>query len=255
MSGQTLLSVQSLCVRLKNGDAVLDNVSLEVRTGEVLCIVGGSGSGKTTLGLAMVGQLPSAMELVSGRMIFQERDITHLSPVERQKINGRHISMVFQDPLSAFDPVNRIGDQIRETKRVHRMAEEPGVEPLLRSVGISDPARVAASYPHELSGGLRQRAMIGLALCCDPQLMIADEPTSNLDVTVQARILKLFEDLKETRRLVTIFITHDLGIARRLGGQVIVMNKGKIVDRGHVSDVLSSSKEAYTRDLMEAEGL
>jgi peptide/nickel transport system ATP-binding protein len=258
MKGE-LLSVKKLSVRLRDDhEPILRDVSLAVRPGSIVAVVGGSGSGKTTLGLAVMGLLPTALEGCGGEVLFEGEDILRFKADQLRALRGRKIGMVFQEPVSAFDPVYTIGSQIAETLAAHDLlasSQIPSrVVELLALTGVPDPKRVSRSYPHELSGGLRQRAMVAQAIACGPSLLIADEPTSSLDVTLQARILELFARLRTELGLAVIFITHDLGIARHLADEVIVMCRGEVVERGPVASVLSAPRQSYTRDLIAAEG-
>jgi ABC-type glutathione transport system ATPase component len=258
MKGE-LLSIKKLGVRVRDGGTpILKDISLAMRPGSILAVVGGSGSGKTTLGMSVLGLLPPALERVSGEIMFEGTDVACLPPQQMRAICGRRIGMVFQEPISAFDPVYTIGFQIAETLAAHHVlgsAQIPSrILELLALAGVSDPERVSSSYSHELSGGLRQRAMIAQAIACGPSLVIADEPTSSLDVTVQARILQLFARLRKELGLAVVFITHDLGIARYLADEVVVMCCGEVVERGPVASVLSAPRQSYTRELIAAEG-
>jgi ABC-type glutathione transport system ATPase component len=250
------LSVKQLNVRLRDdGRSILKDVSFDLPVGSVGAIVGGSGSGKTTLGLALLGILPTAMWRSSGEIVFEGRDIARLSPRELQKVRGQRIGMVFQEPVSALDPVYTVGFQIAETLEAHRIASGPRTFELLEMCGVPDPARVAGSYPHELSGGLRQRAMIAQAIACGPTLLIADEATSSLDVMLQAKIIELFKDLKTKLKLSILLITHDLGVARALADHVVVLSRGEVVEQGPMAKVLSGAGHSYTRELIAAEEL
>ncbi|MBF0386325.1 MAG: ABC transporter ATP-binding protein [Candidatus Omnitrophica bacterium] len=258
-----LLEVQGLSVSLPQSGvagarSVLSNVSFAVSRGAVLGIVGGSGSGKTTLGLALLGLLPSVMVLAGGQVIFDGRELTKLSPEEWRALRGAGISMAFQEPMSAFDPVMTIGAQIQETVLAHEKissaaARERALE-ALRLSGLADPVRIAAAYAFELSGGLRQRAMIAQALACRPALLIADEPTSSLDVNTQEKILELFQELRRSLGLSIIIITHDLGVVRRTADEVVVLCRGVVVEQGKVAQMMSAPRADYTRLLLEAEG-
>ncbi len=256
---ENILSVQGLSVRLcgENGTDILRSVSFDVPSGMIVGIVGGSGSGKTTLGLAVTGLLPAAMERLSGRIIYGGRDISGFSSAEMRVIRGAKIGMAFQEPMSAFDPVMTIGAQIAETVLAHEAASGPALRErvlaALRSSGISDPVRVAAAYPFELSGGLRQRAMIAQAIVCGPNLLIADEPTSSLDIDTQGKVLDLFKELRCSLGLSIILITHDLGVVRRTADRVVVLCRGSVVEQGDVRQVLTFPHAVYTRTLLEAE--
>jgi ABC-type glutathione transport system ATPase component len=255
----SVLSIKNLSVRLCGaGGGILREVALEVPQGAIVGIVGGSGSGKTTLGLAALGLLPAAMERVTGSVLVDGRDVTAASAEALRAWRGSVISMAFQEPASAFDPVMTIGTQIKETLLAHENVSHPVAQgrmlEALRSAGLKDAARVAAAYAFELSGGLRQRAMIAMAIVCRPKLLIADEPTSSLDSATQEKILDLFRELRRTLGLSIVLITHDLGVVRRVADDVIVMCKGEVVERGKVAQVLTAPCADYTRILMEADG-
>ena len=254
-----LLTVNDLTVALHDvsGGVILENVSCAVRKGAILGIVGGSGSGKTTLGMAVLGIVPSAMRVVSGQIIFEGKNILDLSREEMRRVRGSRIGMVFQEPMSAFDPVFTVGAQIRETILAHRVISKSSLEKkilaLLEAAGVPDPRRVAQSYSHELSGGLRQRAMIAQAISCEPALLIADEPTSSLDVTLQAHIMELLRRIRKDLGVSILLISHDLGMVRNLADEVVILDRGRVVESGCTKDVMTKSKEPYTKALMECE--
>ena len=253
-------SVQHLSVKLRGngGGMILRDVSLDVPTGVIIGVVGGSGSGKTTIGLSMLGLLPSAMERISGELIFEGKNIADSSPEEWRGVRGARVSMAFQEPMSAFDPVMTIGAQIQETVAAHEnlsatAARDRSLE-ALRLAGIGDPVRVASAYAFELSGGLRQRAMIAQAIVCRPALLIADEPTSSLDMATQDKILALFADLRRSMGLSILLITHDLGVVRRVADEVVVLCRGEVVEQGRVGQVLNVPRAESTKILLEADG-
>lgn len=235
---------------------LLDSVNLEIPELSITALVGGSGSGKTTTGLAILRLLPLALSIESGKIFFNDEDLLKASKERIRKVRGGEISMVFQEPLNAFNPVFSIGYQIGEVLQVHtsldRAQRQRRILELLDLVGLPYPKRMAKDYPHQLSGGMRQRAMIAQAIAGDPKLIIADEPTSNLDVTLQARIIELFKKLRSELKLSILLITHDLGMVEHMADHVAVMTQGKIVESGVTSDVLSKPKHQYTRELMEA---
>ncbi|MCK5015234.1 MAG: ABC transporter ATP-binding protein [Candidatus Omnitrophica bacterium] len=235
---------------------LLDSVNLEIPELSITALVGGSGSGKTTTGLAILRLLPLALSIESGKIFFNDEDLLKASKERIRKVRGGEISMVFQEPLNAFNPVFSIGYQIGEVLQVHtsldRAQRQRRILELLDLVGLPYPKRMAKDYPHQLSGGMRQRAMIAQAIAGDPKLIIADEPTSNLDVTLQARIIELFKKLRSELKLSILLITHDLGMVEHMADHVAVMTQGKIVESGVTSDVLSNPKHQYTRELMEA---
>ena len=236
---ETILTVKNLTLALreKPETLILDDVSLTVPRGTIMGVVGGSGSGKTTLGLAMLGMIPGAMQVKAGKIIFEELDLFTLPDEDLRRLRGARISMSFQEAASAFDPVFTVGDQILAAMAAHnpsagKLARQKMFD-LLSLVEIPDPRRVAENYPHELSGGLRQRAMLALALSARPAFLIADEPTSSLDVTLQARVMQLFRKLRRELGLSMVLIAHDLGMVERLADEVVVLSKGRVVGKDH----------------------
>ena len=260
MNASPILAVEGLTVDfLSDADPVraVDNVSFSVAPGETLCILGESGSGKSVSSSTILDILdcPPA-DIVSGRITFEGRDMAALDPVERRDINGRRIAMIFQDPLAHLNPVYTIGWQICEVFEAHGVcrAEEArrrAIE-LLGHVGIPEPATRIDHYPHEFSGGQRQRIMIAMAIALKPSLLIADEPTTALDVSVQAQILDLLRDLQRESGMALIMITHDLEVAAAMADRIIVMKAGKIVEEGPAREVFTSPRHDYTRNLMNA---
>jgi peptide/nickel transport system ATP-binding protein len=257
---EALLSVRDLRVRFagEDGDVqAVDGVSFELEPGEVMAIVGESGSGKSVTAQAVMGLIPSRNATVEGSVRLRGRELTGANETEMQKVRGAEVAMIFQDPMTSLNPVYRVGAQIVEAIRAHRPdatkgeARERAVE-LLDSVGIPEPGRRVDSYPHEFSGGMRQRAMIAMALALEPSVLIADEPTTALDVTIQAQILRLLERLNRERDLATIVITHDLGVVAEVADRVLVMNEGRIVERGDLDQVFYAPEDPYTRKLLGA---
>lgn len=230
----------------------VDNVDLAIDHGSVVGVVGESGSGKTTLAHAIVGLLPPRAQIAGGAVLFGGRDLARLAAEELRKVRGREIAMVFQDPLTYLNPTLRIGTQIAEKFWAHKtergVATGPAIATLMREVGL--PIGTETRYPHELSGGMRQRALIAMALACRPSLIIADEPTSALDVTTQAQILDLFRALQRSHNTAFLIITHDIGVAAELCDYVCVMYAGQIVERGSVFDVLERPEHPYTQGLL-----
>ena len=267
MLNKQLLGIKNLCISLKvenNFVKIVDDVSFNLNYGEVIAVVGESGCGKTVTSQAIPRLLPKELIIQSGRILFHTGenngilDLSKLNPKDKniRKIRGKHIGMIFQEPMSSFSPVYTIGNQIREVIQLHRGLSKKEarkvVVDLLDKVGISNPSVAASQYPHEFSGGMRQRAMIARALSCNPALLIADEPTSSLDVTIQAQILVLMKQLQEEFEMSVIFITHDLGVVAQIADRVYVMYLGKIVEEGKVRDVFGNPKHPYTNGLMNA---
>ncbi|MEA2241388.1 MAG: peptide/nickel transport system ATP-binding protein [Solirubrobacteraceae bacterium] len=259
MAGEPLLRVEDLRVHFDTPDGVVravDGISYELERGRVLGIVGESGSGKTVSSLAIMGLLGAERAHVSGRVLLGGRDLLALGDEQMRAIRGNEIAMVFQDPLSALHPFHRVGAQVGEAIRAHRdvsrrQARARTVQ-LLETVGIPDAARRAGSYPHELSGGMRQRAMIAMALANEPALLVADEPTTALDVTVQAQILDLVARLKDELGMAVLIITHDLGIVAETADEVAVMYAGRIVERGPVERIFAAPEHPYTWGLLRS---
>ncbi len=254
-----LLRVEDLSVAFRSEDGVVqavDRVSYDVEQGRTLGIVGESGSGKSVSSLTVMGLTRSSAATITGRVLFQGRDLTTLGAEELRRIRGNEIAMIFQDPLSSLHPFYRVGDQIIEAVRAHndvtkRQARARAVE-MLGLVGIPDPERRADSYPHEFSGGMRQRVMIAMALCNDPKLLIADEPTTALDVTVQAQILELIDRLQRELGTAVVMITHDLGVVAETADDIAVMYAGQIVERGPVHDLFAMPRHPYTWGLLRS---
>ena len=233
--------------------AVID-VTFELSKGETVCLVGESGSGKSLTALSIMRLVQPPGRVASGRIVFRGRDLLALSEREMQNVRGAEIGLVFQEPMTALNPVFTIGSQIEETLRVHgratrRTARQKAIE-LLDAVSVPEPARRVREYPHQLSGGLRQRALIALALACDPVLLIADEPTTALDVTIQAQILELLHALRQTLGLALLLITHDLGVVAQMADRVCVMYAGRIVEEAPVKTLFDDPKHPYTQGLM-----
>jgi oligopeptide/dipeptide ABC transporter ATP-binding protein len=239
----------------------VDGGSLSIAPGEALGIVGESGSGKSVTGLSIMRLLArTPARIMGGRVMFQgasgaARDLLHLSEAEMRHVRGREIAMIFQDPMSSLNPVLTIGDQIAEAIVHHRrLGHGAALEVacgLLDQVGIAAPGERLKDYPHQLSGGMRQRVMIAIALACDPRLLIADEPTTALDVTIQAQIISVLKDLQAERGMAMIFITHDLGLVEEVADRVAVMYAGQVVEEGKVKEILNRPKHPYTRALLE----
>jgi peptide/nickel transport system ATP-binding protein len=233
----------------------VDDLSFQIRRGETLAIVGESGCGKSVSALSVMRLVPDPPgRIVGGSVLLEGRDLLGLDEAEMRDVRGNRISMIFQEPMTSLNPVMRIGDQITEAVRLHqtmtrKQAREKAVE-MLRLVRIPEPARRAQDYPHQLSGGMRQRAMIAMALACRPALLIADEPTTALDVTIQAQILALILELQKELGTGLILITHDLGVVAQTAQRVVVMYAGRKVEEANVDDLFANPLHPYTRGLM-----
>ncbi|WP_421952983.1 ABC transporter ATP-binding protein [Pelagibacterium sp.] len=263
-SAKPVLSVTDLKTHFFTDTGVIravNGVTLSVNEGETLAIVGESGSGKSVTGLTVMRLLGrTTAKVVGGSIHFRDRndqdtDLLALSEKAMSRIRGHDIAMIFQDPMSSLNPVFTVGDQVAEPLRVHkglgtREARLQAIE-LLRQVGISGPEKRIDAYPHELSGGMRQRIMIAVALACDPRLLIADEPTTALDVTIQAQIIDLLRKLQQERRMAMIFVTHDLKLVKQIADRVAVMYASQVVEEGPVDEVLSNPRHPYTRALLD----
>ncbi|MGO4740356.1 ABC transporter ATP-binding protein [Bosea sp. 2KB_26] len=253
-----MLEIENLRTYFHNRDGVVravDDVSYSVRAGEMLGVVGESGCGKSITALSVIGLVPKpAGKIVGGHIRLLGRDLVSLDEAQMRQVRGNDIAMIFQEPMTALNPVLKVGYQIAETLVLHRRigwkkAWERALE-MLRLVQIPDPARRAEQYPHELSGGMRQRVMIAVALACDPKLLIADEPTTALDVTVQAQILALLRDLRDRLGTAVVLITHDLGVVAQTCDRVVVMYAGRKVEEADVRDLFRDPQHPYTRGLM-----
>lgn len=255
----TLLSIRDLSIALPVGADRLyaaKDINFDLSPGEILCIVGESGSGKSMSANAVMGLLPQGVVPDKGSITFDGQSILGLSEKEMLSLRGSRISMIFQEPLSALNPLMRVGAQIAEVFEAHgalaKAERRARALKLLEEVGIPDPEAAIRAYPFQLSGGQRQRVMIAMALALEPDILIADEPTTALDVTTQAQILKLIEDLRRKRGMAVIFITHDFGVVADIADRVIVMKKGEIVEAGPAQEVLLKPKHPYTRALIDA---
>ncbi|KAA2252471.1 ABC transporter ATP-binding protein [Solihabitans fulvus] len=253
------LSVRDLQVRFATEDGVVravDGLSFDLRRGQTLGIVGESGSGKSVTSLAVLGMHDRSRTTVTGRVTFDGTELIDATEKQLQSLRGNRIAMIFQDPLTALSPYYTIGAQIAETYRRHtgasRSAARARAVDLLGRVGIAAPGRRADDYPHEFSGGMRQRAMIAMSLVCDPDLLIADEPTTALDVTVQAQILDLLGDLQREFDTAIILITHDLGVVANTAHEVLVMYAGRAVEHGATQQVLTRPRHPYTEGLLRS---
>lgn len=255
---EPLLSVRDLSVTFtRHGEepfTAVDKVSFDVRPGQTVGIVGESGCGKSVTSLAIMGLLPRRGNIVTGSATYDGTELLELSPARMRDMRGKDIAMVFQDPLSSLNPVIPVGLQVTEVLERHRdmsrKAATPIARDLLQRVGIPDPDRRIKDYPHQMSGGMRQRALIAIALACAPKLLIADEPTTALDVTIQAQILALLRELVEDTGTALIMITHDLGVVAGLCDEVNVLYGGKVVERGERHELFARPRHPYTHGLL-----
>ncbi len=261
-SGQApLLDVRDLSVAFHQGERTtiaVDGVSFHIAPGETLALVGESGSGKSVSALSVLRLLPyPAASHPGGQVLYRGQDLLHADETALRKIRGSRISMIFQEPMSSLNPLHTIERQVGEIMKIHRGLSDAAARAetlkLLTQVGIREPEKRLQSYPHQLSGGQRQRVMIAMALANEPDILIADEPTTALDVTVQAQILELLKSFQVERRMAMLFITHDLGIVRRIADRVCVMFKGKLVEQGRTEDVFDHPRHSYTKHLLAAE--
>ncbi len=256
-NSEIVLEVTDLSTWFHTSDGVakaVDGVSFSVRRGEILGLVGESGCGKSVTSLSIMKLVPKPGKVESGRVMFQGRNLLDMSRKELEQLRGEKISMIFQQPQSSLNPVHRVGAQIAEVFEIHEnlkkaVGAERAVE-LLARVGIPDPGRRSKSYPHEMSGGMAQRVMIAMALALEPELLIADEPTTALDVTIQAQILDLMRDLQRDEGTAVILITHDLGVVAEMADRVAVMYAGEIVEEAEVNTLFSEPKHPYTQGLI-----
>lgn len=254
-----MLQVRDLKVSFRTEQGLvqaIDGVSFDVAEGEILGVVGESGSGKTVSLLAVMGLITDPNAVIEGSITYQGRELVGLSAKEMRKLRGREIAMIFQDPMTALTPVYTIGWQIAEQIRAHnkisaKAAEQRAID-LLAEVNIPNPAEAIHRYPHQLSGGMRQRAVIAMALSCNPSLLVADEPTTALDVTVQAQILDLVRKLQKNHKSAVVFITHDMGVIAEIATRVMVMYAGRIVERGTKSELFSDPLHPYTQALLNS---
>lgn len=260
MSFRNILEVRNLSVSFGDSESryeVVSDVSLDIPRGKIICVVGESGCGKTVMALSIMGLLPVPPGKVeSGEIIFDGNDLLELPEKKLRGYRGNRLSMIFQEPVNSFNPVFTVGEQIGEVLRIHRnlsrSEEREKVINLMKTVGIPAPEARVNSYPHELSGGMCQRAMIAMALACDPELLIADEPTTALDVTIQAEILRLLLHLRDITGMAVLLITHDLGIVSEVADEVYVVYAGKVVEKGTRDLVFNSPSHPYTKGLIKS---
>ncbi|TYP78088.1 ABC transporter ATP-binding protein [Paenibacillus methanolicus] len=258
--GQTLLEIANLQTHFKTDRGVIpavDGVDLTIRKGEIVGIVGESGCGKSVTSLSIMQLLPKPVGSIAGGSIrFKDEDIAKAGESRMRRIRGEEISMIFQEPMTSLNPLLTIGDQIAETLRIHRKISKKDAKAhavaMLKKVGIPRAEQIVNEYPHRLSGGMRQRVMIAIALCCEPELLIADEPTTALDVTIQAQILDLMKKLNEETGTAILMITHDLGVVAEMCQRVVVMYAGKVVEEGTVEEVFRNPQHPYTKGLIRS---
>lgn len=255
-----LLEVRDLGVSFvtRNGvNKAVDGISFDVESGKIIAIIGESGSGKSVACYSMLGLIPSPPGRIdSGSALFDGEDLLQMSEAELRRIRGRDVAMIFQDPMTCLNPYMRIGDQLAKPLILHRgagksEARHRAIE-ILSEVGIRDPGTTIDSYPHEFSGGMRQRVMIAMALINEPRLLIADEPTTALDVTIQAQILKLMLELGREYGLTLLFVSHDLAVVKQIADRIIVLFQGKVVEEGSGEQLFNAPRENYTRELLAA---
>jgi oligopeptide/dipeptide ABC transporter ATP-binding protein len=261
MSSRPLLELQNLSTHYVSAQGTrvvraVDEVSLRINAGETLGIVGESGSGKSTLALTILRILPPAARIVSGKMLLDGEDLLLKSEEEMRRVRGKRIAMILQDPMASLNPLFKIGDQIAEMLRVHEGASRANAweraRGLLKAVRIPSPETRVRQYPHEMSGGMRQRIVGAIGISCEPRLLIADEPTTSLDLTIQAQYLALLRDLQREHGLALIFITHNLGIVAKMCDQLAVMYAGRVVESGPVSQIFNNPTHPYTEALLSS---
>jgi ABC-type microcin C transport system duplicated ATPase subunit YejF len=255
-----LLNVENLSINFHTRDGIVNavnNISYEINAGETVAIVGESGSGKSVSCYSLLGLIPTPPgEITAGKAIFDGKDLFQCSKAELQNIRGNRIAMIFQDPMTSLNPYLNIGSQLIEALQNHsniskKDAQLKAIDALIE-VGISDASQRLKQYPHEFSGGMRQRVMIAMAIMTEPDLLIADEPTTALDVTIQAQIFELLSALQKKRNIAILFVTHDLAVVAQIADRVLVMNKGEIVEQGSTSDIFNNTQHDYTRKLLAA---
>ncbi len=256
---QALLHIENLKTVISSKDGKLvpvDGVDITIPKGKTVGIVGESGCGKSMTAMSIMGLLPNTTHIEEGKILFQDMDLTKLNPKELRKITGDKISIIFQEPMTSLNPVIQVGKQVREAILLHeKVSKEEAkqrVIEIFRQVGIPEPERRYNAYPHQLSGGLRQRVMIGMAMVCNPDLLIADEPTTALDVTIEAQILHLMRQLQKDKGTSIMMITHNLGVVAEICDQVYVMYAGKVVESAEVHELFQNPKHPYTQGLLGA---
>lgn len=250
-----ILSVSDLRVSFGNSD-ILRGVSLDVEAGQTIGLVGESGCGKTMLGLSLMGMIPHGGRISAGSILLEGKDLTQISEKEYRSLRGSDLAMVMQDPFTSLNPVMRIGDQVAESLVLHQAKSwteaRAGALEMLQEVGIPDPEKAMRKYPHEMSGGQRQRVVIAIAFCCQPKVLIADEPTTALDVTLQAQVLRLLKQMQEKFGTAVILISHNIGVIASVCDRVNVVYAGEFIESGTVKQVLESPLHPYTKALLDA---
>ena len=259
MSKNSLLEIQNLSISLPDGgdrSHAVENLNLEIIENEILCVVGESGSGKSMMARSIMGLLPRRLKITGGEIKFEDCLLNHLAPKQFQKIRGLSIAMIFQEPMSALNPLHSIGKQIEEVLLLHtsinKTERRQRILEMLSAVHLPEPQHVIQAYPHEISGGQRQRAMIAMALILEPKILIADEPTTALDVTTQAQILKLIRDLQREKQTGVIFITHDFGVVAEIADRIAVLKDGQLVEENEAQVILNSPQHIYTQELIRS---
>ena len=259
MSKNSLLEIQNLSISLPEGgdrSHAVENIHLNIIENEILCVVGESGSGKSMMARSIMGLLPRRLKITEGEIRFEDRLLNNLTPKQFQEIRGLSIAMIFQEPMSALNPLHCIGKQIEEVLLLHtsinKTERRQRILEMLSAVHLPDPQQIIRAYPHEISGGQRQRAMIAMALILEPKILIADEPTTALDVTTQAQILKLIRDLQRERQTGVIFITHDFGVVAEIADRIAVMKDGQLVEENEARVILNSPQHIFTQQLIRS---
>lgn len=258
--GKTLVEFKNLETHFHTGEGIVkavNNVSFKIKEGETVCVVGESGCGKSVTAMSLMRLIPSPPgKIVGGEILFEGKDVLKFTEQELMDMRGNDISVIFQEPMTSLNPVFKIGDQICEAIILHQHlskeeAEKKAIE-VLKIIGIARAEEIMKSYPHELSGGMRQRIMIAMAVCCNPKLLIADEPTTALDVTIQAQILDLMRDIKEKLNTSILLITHDLGVVAEMADYVVVMYAGKVIEEAPVLELFKNPLHPYTQGLLKS---
>lgn len=257
---EALLEIENLKIQFRSGKSIVQpirGVNFKIKKGETLGVVGESGSGKSVTSLSVMGLLPSGTsEIIEGKIMFDGKDLTKLNDRQFQKIRGNEISMIFQEPMTSLNPVFTIGEQLSEPllqhKKMSKQQMRKAVIDVLKQVGIPRAEQIIDEYPHQLSGGMRQRVMISMALLCQPKLMIADEPTTALDVTIQAQILELMKKIKTENDMGLLLITHDLGVIAEMCDRVVVMYAGEVVEMANVVELFDDPQHPYTQGLIRS---